>query len=598
MHEDGTSWGAAFASSVVHAYQASEKMALKPNRSSSPKPSPTTVAVDGVRKRDEERSRGRLVIGMGVFALCFAIVGLRLTTLAMSPAHAVAARPAAADMLAAARPDIVDRNGEVLATDIKTPSLYAEPRKIIDVDEAVERLTQVLPELDQASLRKELSSDRGFVFVKRELTPRQQAAVFELGVPGVGFLEETRRVYPAANTAAYVLGAVDVDQGGISGIEKFIDEQGLKELREAGMASQATQRPIEVSLDLRVQHSLRDELSRAMEAYQARAAAGVVMNVRTGEIVAMNSLPDYDPNVPAQALDPERMNRVASAVYEVGSVFKVFTYAMAFDNGTIGLDSVYDATNPIRVASFTINDFYGARRPLTVTEAFTKSSNIAAAKVAMDVGTEQHQAFLRRLGFFDRLRTELPESAAPLVPPKWGELSTMTIAFGHGISVTPLQVVAAGAAIVNGGSYIPPTFLPRTEDQAQAMARQVISPSTSETMRYLMRLNAETGTAKRANTPGFRVGGKTGTAEKIVDGRYSDEKRLTSFLGAFPMDDPQYMVFILMDEPQGTPETGGVATSSANAVPTAGRLIARIAPMLGVAPKFEETAPGAIQVAY
>jgi cell division protein FtsI (penicillin-binding protein 3) len=332
---------------------------------------------------------------------------------------------------------------------------------------------------------------------------------------------------------------------------------------------------------------MRDELIFAAEKYKAKAAAGIVSDVRTGEIVSMVSLPDYDPNSPKQANDPLRINRLTTGVFELGSTFKALTLAMALDSGKVSLSSSFDARGSLRYGKFSIGDYHGQNRVLTVPEIFTYSSNIGTARAALAMGVEHHKWFLRKMGQLDRLRTELPESAEPIVPKRWGELNTVTIAFGHGLSVAPLQAVAAINALMNGGLLIPPTFLKRTEDEARKLGKQVVKPETSEKMRYLMRLNAEKGTAAKAEVKGYYVGGKTGTSEKVVGGRYSKTKLLNTFTAVIPADQPRYQLLIMLDEPQGLPETHGFATSGWNAAPTAGKVIARIAPMLGIEPRFD-----------
>jgi cell division protein FtsI (penicillin-binding protein 3) len=312
-----------------------------------------------------------------------------------------------------------------------------------------------------------------------------------------------------------------------------------------------------------------------------------VVDVRTGEIIAMVSVPDYDPNNPRQANDPTRINRLTTGVFELGSTFKALTLAMALDSGKIGLNSSFDARGSLRYGKFNIKDYHGQNRFLTVPEIFTYSSNIGTARTALALGVEHHKWFLKKLGQLDRLRTELPESAEPLVPKRWGELNTVTIAFGHGLSVAPLQAVMGINALVNGGWLIPPTFMKRSEEEARALATQVVKPETSDKMRYLMRLNAEKGTAKKAEVEGYYVGGKTGTSEKVVAGRYSRTKLLTTFTAIMPADQPRYQLLIMLDEPQPTPETHGYATSGWNAAPTAGKVIARIAPLLGLEPRFD-----------
>ena len=532
---------------------------------------------------------GRLRLILVGFALLYLAILVRLFLLAALPPDSQA-HGGGNDTVAAARPDILDRNGEILATDIRTASLFAEPRKIIDVDEAVEQLTAALPELNAKEVRTRLSSDKGFIWLKRELTLPQQAAIHRLGLPGVGFLPESRRVYPMNRMGSHVLGHVNIDNQGIAGIEKHLDSDGLGALHAAGLAGKnAALAPATLSLDMRVQFALRDELAGALERYKAKAAVGVVLDVRTGEVLAMNSLPDYDPNDPKESLDPDRMNRLTAGVFEMGSTFKSFTVAMALDSGKVKLSDNFDARVPLRFGRHTINDFHGKHRVLSVPEVFIYSSNIGTARMAMVVGVEGQKAFLKRLGLLDRLRTELPESAEPLFPKKWTEINLVTISFGHGLSVSPLQTAVAAAALVNGGFLIPPTLFPRGEAEAKALAKRVLRPETSEAVRSLMRLNVEKGSGKRAEVPGYRVGGKTGTAEKVENGRYSHNKLFTTFIATFPTDDPRYLVLICLDEPKRTLESGGAATAAVNAAPTAGRVIARIAPMLSVAPRFAET---------
>jgi cell division protein FtsI (penicillin-binding protein 3) len=529
---------------------------------------------------------------VGFVALCFAglfsVIGGRLVLLAVAPEQPGGIRRAASSAISAARPDIVDRNGETLATDVKTVSVFAEPRNVIDKDEAVELLTAVLPDVDARELREKLNTRRGFIWVKREITPRQQAEVHRLGIPGVGFLPENKRVYPNGTAAAHVLGFANVDNVGIAGIEKYIDTQGLQDLNGAGFALEGTDlKPVELAIDLRAQHAMRDELGKALDKYKAKAAAGTIVDVTTGEVIALVSLPDFDPNNPVDALEKDRINRINVGVYEMGSTFKAITTAMALDSGRFNINSTFDARSALRYGRFTISDYHAQQRVMTVPEVFIYSSNIGTARMALGVGVEGHKAFLRKMGQLDRLRTELPESAEPLLPPRWGELNTMTIAFGHGLAVAPLQAVMATAALVNGGYLIPPTFLKRSQTEARGLVTRVIKPETSEAMRYVMRLNAERGSATRASIAGYYVGGKTGTAEKVIGGRYSKSKVLTTFMAISPSDKPRYLFLTILDEPQGLPETQGFATSGWNAAPVTGAIVERIAPLLDITPRFE-----------
>jgi cell division protein FtsI (penicillin-binding protein 3) len=533
------------------------------------------------------KAKARLGLAIVAFAAIYSVIALRHVMFAEQSDGHGARRSVGQDAVATARPDILDRNGQILATDVKAPSLFAEPRKLIDVDEAEELLTAVLPDLDANEVRDRLSSKRGFVWLKREITPKQQQEIHRLGIPGVGFLTENKRVYPNGPVVSHEIGHVNIDNQGIAGIEKWLDGQGLAALHMAGLAIDRLQKPVNLALDLRVQFALRDELVAAREKFKAKAASGVVLNVNTGEIVALVSEPDYDPNNPREANDPTRINRLTTGVYEMGSSFKVFTVAMALDSGKATLSSTFDASHPLHYGRFAIHDYEPMHRALSVPEIFTYSSNIGAARMALAVGVQGHQAFLKKMGQLDRLRTELPESAEPIVPKHWGELNTVTIAFGHGLSVAPLQAVMGIAATLNGGRLIPPTFLKRSESEANALAKQVLKPETSRAMRYLMRLNAEKGTATKANVDGYYIGGKTGTAEKVVNGRYSKHKLLTDFMAVLPADKPKYLMMIMLDEPQATPETHGFATAGWNAAPTAAKVIARIAPLLDLEPRFD-----------
>lgn len=533
------------------------------------------------------KAKARIGLAIIAFVAVYGIIAGKLVLFALVSEGHGGRRSVAQDAIATARPDIVDRHGAIIATDVKMPSLFAEPRRIIDVDEATEMLTAVLPDLDAKELRERLASGRGFAWLRRELTPAQQREIHRLGLPGIGFLTENKRVYPNGPVVSHLIGHVNVDNQGIAGIEKWLDGQGLAALHMAGLATDRLQKPVELALDLRVQFALRDELAKARDKFSAKAAAGLMLNVNTGEIVAMASEPDYDPNNPREANDPTRINRLTTGVYEMGSTFKALTIAMGLDSGRIGLNTTFDARMPLRYGKFTINDYHAQRRVLSIPEIFTYSSNIGTARLALSLGVEYHKAYLRKMGQLDRLRTELPESSEPIVPKRWGELNTVTIAFGHGLSVAPLQAVMGVAATLNGGLLIPPTFLKRSQDEARALAKQVLKPETSIKMRYLMRLNAEIGSGKTANVDGYYIGGKTGTAEKVINGRYSKTKLLTDFMTVLPADKPQYLLLIMLDEPQATKETHGYATAGWNAAPTAAKVVARVAPLLDIAPRFD-----------
>lgn len=533
------------------------------------------------------KARARVGLAMLAFALVYALIGSRLVMFAIGADAHSARRAASQEVVATARPDIVDRNGAILATDVKAASMFGEPRRIIDKDEAIELLTATVPDLDEAEVRERLSTRKGFVWLKREITAKQQQDIHKLGIPGIGFLRENKRVYPTGNEVAHLIGLVNIDNQGIAGMEKWLDNQGLADLHRAGFATDRLQKPIELSVDLRVEHALRDELLKAKEKFHTKAASGLVTNVNTGEIIAMVSVPDFDPNNPKEAHDPDRINRLTTGVYEMGSTFKAFTLAMALDTGKYGLDSLWDARGPLHFGKFAIHDDEPKGRFLNMKEVFTFSSNVGAARIALSQGVEAHKAFLRKMGQLDRLRTELPESASPILPRRWSELNTITIAFGHGMAVAPLQAVMGVSALANGGLLIPPTFLKRSEEEARAIAKRVIKPETSDKMRFLMRLNAEIGTARKADVKGYYIGGKTGTAEKVVNGRYAKKRVLTAFTAILPADKPKYQLLIMLDEPQALKETYGFITSGWNAVPTAGNVITRIGPLLGIEPRYD-----------
>jgi cell division protein FtsI (penicillin-binding protein 3) len=531
------------------------------------------------------RCRYRFRLACLGFAVAFVLIGGRLVTLGFAGTEASGG--GIYDISTTVhRPDILDHSGRLLATDIRSATLYADPKRVIDRDELAEQVSSVLRDVNAASLRKRLMDGGRFVRIKRELTPKQQAEIHELGLPGLGFIEEHRRVYPMGATASHVVGLVDVDNRGLAGIEKFVDDN--PQLTMASPQTASGEETVTISLDLGVQHVLREELKSAMKTFRAKAAAGVVMDVHSGEVLGLASLPDFEPNRREQALDKDRLNRIGFGVYEMGSVFKVFTVAGVLDLGLASLHTSYDASSPIHYASFTISDFHGKGRALTVPEVFIYSSNIGAAKMALQMGVDRHRAFLKKLGLLSPVTTELGASAAPIVPKHWQKLNTMTIAFGHGLSVTPLQLAASALPLVNGGIGVTPTFLPRSAEEAMSTSPRVLKAQTSAAMLKLMRMNVAKGTGKRAEAEGYRVGGKTGTAEKVVGGRYSTSALITSFLAAFPTDDPQYLVLVMLDEPQRVAASNNHATAGVNAAPTVSKIVARIGPILGVPPKLEE----------
>ncbi|WP_279477552.1 penicillin-binding protein 2 [Aureimonas sp. SK2] len=542
----------------------------------------------GLRRRRVEapRNKPRFIIATGLFCAIYVVIGGRLVYLG-TQSDPNATYRSASGQGPITRPDLLDRNGEVLATDIKTASLFAEPRRIVDADEATESLLTVLPDLNPKILHARLSSKAGFAWLKRELTPRQQQEIMALGIPGIGFRTEKKRFYPGGPTAAHIVGVTNVDNQGIAGMEKYVDDAGFRDLSSLGFAGNDKLEPVKLSIDLRVQHIVRDELVAAMAKYKAIAAGGLVMDIQTGEIIAMASLPDYDPNFPADALKKENLNRISAGTFEMGSTFKIFTTAMALDSGLVKYNDVF-STTPFRVAGFTIKEFHGKGRPLSVPEIFEYSSNVGSAREADIVGIEGHKEFLTRMGLLSRIKTELPETAMPSQPRQWKKINSMTIAFGHGVSTTPLQTAAAAAAIVNDGWYVPPTFLPRTKEEADKVKVKVLKDQTSAEMREIFKINGVSGSGKSANPPGYHVGGKTGTAEKVVNGRYSKDMRFNAYVGAFPIEKPRYLVLSIIDEPKKE-EGKYAATAGYNAAPMVGNIVRRAATFLDVKPDFGDT---------
>lgn len=540
---------------------------------------PATVRLTGGAARALEVGRLRLMITGVVLALAFLTVGVRAIDVSIFRAGnepGLAAAEAGAPPVG--RADIVDRNGILLATSLPSASLYADPKLVLDPEEAAEDLLTVLPDLDRARLIEDLSGERRFVWIRRGLTPDQHYRINALGIPGLAFQTEDRRFYTTGPLMAHVVGFTDVDGRGLAGIELAMQERLT-----------ADPSPVRLSVDVRLQEIVKEELARAIETFDAIGGAGVVLDVDTGEVLAMVSLPDFDPYDAGDESDDGRFNRATLGVYEMGSTFKIFNTAMALDLGVTSLAGGYDATHPIRVGRFTIRDFHPERRWLSVPEIMLHSSNIASVHMALDAGTQAQQDYLSRFGMTRRSPVELAEVGAPMVPSPWREVNTMTIAFGHGMAVSPMQLVSGVAAAVNGGTLHPATLLAR-DPAAPVPGMRAISEQTSEQMRRLMRLVVEEGTGRNASAEGYLVGGKTGTAEKAVPSGYDGDARLSSFVSAFPMTRPQYVVFAMLDEPKGNESTYGYATGGWTAAPVVRRVIERMGPLYGL-PPVDEDAP-------
>ncbi|MBT5649475.1 MAG: penicillin-binding protein 2 [Rhodospirillaceae bacterium] len=541
---------------------------------------PEKIRIEGDRKTAIEMGRNRLMVAGALFTAAFTVIGIRVIDVSVFSENTEPryTRSIAKDEKHNGRADIVDRNGVLMATSLSTASLFANPRLVLDPEQAALKLATALPDIDVKVIEKKLRSNRGFVWLKRHLTPRQQYAVNRLGIPALNFQREARRMYPMGSLAAHALGFTDIDNKGLTGIERYFD----KELR-------TRQDNMALSIDVRVQHVLEHELGVAMKKFSAIGAAGLVMDVTTGEVVAMSSLPSFDPNQPGAIAQDLRFNRTTLGVYEMGSTFKIFTTAMALDAGTVSLHGGYDATNPIRVARFTIRDFHAKKRWLSVPEIFMYSSNIGTVKMALDVGIPGHRNFLTTIGMMKPVAIELSETGSPLSPNRWREINSMTISFGHGLAVSPLHLVAGVSAMVNGGIYSTPTLIRRNPSETP-VGKRVITAETSAKMRRLMRLVVKNGTGRNAAAPGYLVGGKTGTAEKVSGRGYKKKALISSFVAAFPMHNPRYVVLAMLDEAKGTKETFGYATGGWVAAPVVGAVVRRIAPVLGMRP-IKETDP-------
>lgn len=527
--------------------------------------------------------------------LAFVAVGGQLVRLALRGQSEAVTTLSQSVAVSMARPDIVDRNGRLLAADVEVPSLYADPQLVLDRDEVAEKLGRVLPGIDEAEVRRLLADpSRRFVWLRRGLSPRLAQAVHDLGLPGLAFRTELKRAYPAGRLAGHVLGTVNIDNRGLAGLERHIDDIGLSEPVHG--ATQSGRAPLRASIDLGVQHALSEELRLAMDRYEAPAAAGLVMDVTTGEVLAAQSLPDIDPADPAELMNAGRPDRLLGSVYEPGSTMKLFTVAMALDGKLARRETMLDVRQPLEAGRYTIRDPHPAGRPLSVEDVFVRSSNVGAGLLALSAGANGQKDFLRRLALTEPMRTELGQVAPPLLPPAqggeaWGRIETITIGYGHGIALAPVQLAAAAATLLNGGHPVAPTYV-RARTPVTAGA-PVVSGETSRILRELMRQNVTDpgGTGRRADVPGYQVGGKTGTAEIAAEGGYRKSSVVSSFLAAFPMEAPRYLTLVILFEPKPTAAAQGQIAAGLNAAPATARLIERIAPLLGVAEGAGAAAP-------
>jgi cell division protein FtsI (penicillin-binding protein 3) len=554
------------------------------------------------RRSALEMTRGRLVYTALGFGLLFLAVVAKLADATIlqplsphrpeKPIEALFTAPKQVENMAVAqRAMITDRNGQILAISLPTVAVFADPRQIIDPAEAAHRLKQVLPRLNEDEARARLSdTDRQFVYLERQITPREQLAINSLGIPGIDFRPTEQRHYPMGRTAAQVMGGTDVDEHGVAGVEKYFDHRLFSD-----------NAPLRLSLDVRVQAVVRDALAKAIDFFQAIGGCGIVMDVNTGEVLALVSLPDYDANDYRKATDAEKFNRAVTGMYEPGSTFKLQTASMALDSGIVHIWDQFDAAHLIHIGRFTISDFEGKHRMLYVPEVLAYSSNLGAARIAETIGGERQRAWLRSMGMFGRVGIELPEAGLPIIQSAsaWKEVVTMTVGFGHGISVSPLHVVRGTAAVATGILERPTILAVPSGDHPEGV--RVMQPATSDIMRKLMRLVVTDGYGKQAEVAGYYPGGKTGTAEKVGKHGYKrgfkENFNVAAFTSVFPMNAPRYAVYMMVDEPHGNKSTYGYSTAGWVAAPAAGRVIARIAPMLGMLPDIQD-APAINQALY
>ena len=544
------------------------------------------------RDMGRARAEGRLLV-LGVVFLCaFAMVGLKMSVIAGSDPVEPRAAASGAQILAA-RADITDRNGRILATNLTTHALYAQPPLMIDQKRAAVELAKVFPDLDEERLIRQFTGERKFIWIKRRISPEQQQAVFDIGEPGLLFGPREMRLYPNGQVAAHVLGGAGFGREGVSsaevigvaGLEKALDA----ELRDPGRGDV----PLALSLDLTVQAAVERVLEGGMRLMNAKGAAAVLMDINTGEIVSLASLPDFDPNDRPQPLvqgdpgDSPLFNRAVQGVYELGSTYKIFTVAQGIEEKIVSRSTMVDIQGPLRWGKHKIRDFRNYGKALSVEDVIVKSSNIGTARIAQKIGVERQQAFLGDLGLLNTMPIELIEAqgARPLLPKNWSEISTMTISYGHGISASPLHLATAYSTLLNGGLKVEPTLLKRDYPIA---GPRVLSADTSRQAREMLRQVVTRGTASFGEVPGYRVGGKTGTADKPKrTGGYYEDKVIATFASVFPVDEPKYVLIVTLDEPVETSGKEPRRTAGWTAVPVAAEVIRRVAPLLGLAPGVE-----------
>ncbi|MCE8513534.1 penicillin-binding protein 2 [Ruegeria pomeroyi] len=562
---------------------------------------PDLIERENIRLRHEEmqdrsraRAEGRLLV-LGVFFFCaFSVVGARMGMLASSEAQEpMASAPGAT--IAAQRADIVDREGRLLATNFETHSLYAQPPQMVDPVAAAEGLVRIFPDLDRDRLVRDFTGKRKFIWIKKRISPEQKQAVHDIGDPGLLFGPREMRLYPNGRLAAHVLGGAGFGREGVDAAE-VIGVAGVEKQFDGYLRDPANgTKPLQLSLDLTVQAAMEQVLDGGMKIMSAKGASAVLMDVHTGEVVAASSLPSFDPNdrprPPTSGFDPSDsplFNRYVQGVYELGSVFKIFTAAQAVDLGLVNSETIIDTSGPMRIGKFPIGEFnnknYGK---ISIADVIVHSSNRGTGRLALQIGAERQQAFLNSLGMFDPTPFEIVEASGgqPLKPKNWGELSTVTISYGHGLSTSPMHLAAGYAAIANGGQYVSPTVLKQKGPQ---YGPRVMSESAARQARAMLRKVVTSGTASFGEVPGYQVGGKTGTADKPKPrGGYYEDKVIATFASLFPASDPKYVLVVTLDEPSILAYGEKRRTAGWTAVPVAAELIGRVAPLLGLRPQLE-----------
>lgn len=543
--------------------------------------------------RARTRAEGRLLVLAAFFVCAYVAIGGRMAFMATSePSEPVASVGGSA--IANQRADIVDRDGRILATNFETHSLYAQPPQMIDPVAAADKLVAIFPDLERERLLKDFTGRRKFLWIKKKISPEQLQAVHDIGDPGLMFGPREMRLYPNGQLASHVLGGASFGKEGVSaaevigvaGVEKQFDDY-LRDPANAG-------KPLELSLDLSVQDASEEVLYGGMKLMNAKGATSILMDVHTGEVISVASLPDFDPNErprpPTSGFDPSQsplFNRSVQGVYELGSTFKIFTAAQAMELDLVTPDTVIDIRGPLRWGKFSIKDFSNYGKELTVSRIIEKSSNIGTARMAQQIGAERQRAFLDRLGMLKPTPFEIVEASGgqPLLPKNWSELSTMTISYGHGISTTPMHLAAGYAAIANGGRYVAPTILKQTGPQ---MGERIVSEEVAKASLDMLRLVVSNGTASMAEVKGYSVGGKTGSADKPKPmGGYYKDKVIATFAAVFPTDEPKYVLVVTLDEPEIIAHGEDRRTAGWTAAPVAGEMIARLAPLLGLRPQIE-----------